>query len=77
MRLGEVLARMGLEGQHAGRQAAFTGIGHQAGEDGLVTQVDAIEVADGERAGPAFIGGGEAAKDFHAGIGAGVEWVKL
>jgi hypothetical protein len=48
---GEVVARVRLEGQHAGRQAAVAGLVGQQGQHGLVAAVHAVEVADGQRAG--------------------------
>ena len=62
---GEVFAGMGLEGEHAGRQSALAGRAHQTLQHRLVAAVDAIEVADGQRAGLALIGRGQAAKDLH------------
>jgi hypothetical protein len=47
----EVLARMGLEGQHAALQAAPGGLGAHALQDRLVPPVDTIEVAYGQRDG--------------------------
>ena len=42
-------ARMRLETQHAGRQSARARHVLQAGEHGLVAEVQAVEVADGDR----------------------------
>jgi hypothetical protein len=50
---GEEFARMRLEAKHAGRQTARPGDVEQAGEHGLVPEVQAIEVADGDRVGHA------------------------
>jgi hypothetical protein len=48
---GEVVARMRLEGQHAGRQPAVAGFIGQQGQHGLVAPVHAVKVADGQRTG--------------------------
>jgi hypothetical protein len=49
--LRKVVARVGLEGQHAGGQAALRGFGTQQSQHGLVATVHPIKVANGDRAG--------------------------
>ena len=59
----EEFARVRLEAQHAARQAARPRHVLQAGEHGLVPEVQAVEVADGDRVGRAE--GSEAVGDAH------------
>ncbi len=61
----EEFARMRLEGHDRQRQSARVGRRARAGQQGLVAAVHAVEVADGQRAGRAALGIGQAAKDFH------------
>jgi hypothetical protein len=56
---------MRLEGQHAGRQAAVTRLVGQQCQHGLVTPVNAIEIADGQRTGAREAGMLETAEDAH------------
>ena len=69
---GEEVARMRLEGQHAGRHAAMARLAAQQRQHRLVAAVHAVEVADGQRR-AAFREreggeGAEAAVDLHGGI---------
>ena len=61
----EEVARMGLEGQHAGRRAAMPSLVDQQRQHGLVAAVHAVEVADRQRAGRRDAGVMNAAKDLH------------
>ncbi len=61
----EEFARMRLERHHRERQSACIGRRACAGQQRLVPAVHAVEVADGQRAGRATFGVGQAAKDFH------------
>ena len=62
---GEIIARMGLEGEHAARQPALAGLGLQKREHGLVATVHAVEIANGEGAGGGYARVPEAAKNLH------------
>ena len=55
---GKVLPRMRFEGHHGGRQAAFARDLADAREHGLVSAMDAVEIADGQGAGRALSGRG-------------------
>ena len=63
--LGEVVARMGLEGQHAGGHATLGSFSRQQGQHGLVTPVNTIEIADGDGAGRFSPWMVEASKNLH------------
>jgi hypothetical protein len=65
---GEVVARMRLEGQHAAGQAALARLGVQERQHGLMTTVDAVEIADGQRAGRCHAGMPEPTKNLHGSI---------
>src|SRR5262249_32445955 len=64
--LGEELARVGLEGQHGGRQLEVLGGLGQALEHRLMAPMHAVEIADGQR--PAMLAGaiGKPVVDLHA-----------
>ena len=64
-RRGEEVARMRLESQHAGRQAAVPRLGVQQREHRLVAAVHAVEVADRQRTGGSDAGVAPAAEDLH------------
>src|SRR5690606_24744751 len=66
----EELVRMGLEGEHAAREAAAPGLLDQPPEHRLVPAMDAIVVADRQRAIGALVGGRQAAEDIHGRGGA-------
>src|SRR5690606_14682831 len=66
----EELARMGLDGEHAAREAAAPGLLDQPPEHRLVPAMDAIVVADRQRANGALVGGRQAAEDIHGRGGA-------
>ena len=61
----KVLARMGLEGEHRCRQAGLARVGHQRAHQGLVAQMHAVEVADGQRTGLVQMGRGQGSENFH------------
>ncbi len=63
--LGEEVARMRLERQHARRQAAVPRLVGQQREHGLVAAVHAVEAADRQRAGACDLGMVKAAEDAH------------
>ena len=60
---GKVLPRMRFEGHHGGRQAAFARDLADAREHGLVSAMDAVEIADGQGAGRALSGRGQGSVD--------------
>jgi phosphoribosylglycinamide formyltransferase-1 len=62
------LPRMRLERQHATDQAMASGIRNQPLQQRLVTTMDAVEIADGQRARLALVWRREAAEYFHNGI---------
>jgi len=65
---GEVVARVRLEGHHAGGHTAVLGFVLEQGQHGLVAAVHAIEIADGQRAAARVDGAArQAAKDLHGG----------
>jgi predicted deacylase len=53
---GEIVARVGLEREHATLHAAVRGLVVQQRQHGLVAPVHAVEIADGQRAGGAMPG---------------------
>ena len=55
---GEVVARVRLEGQHAAGHAAMARLVVQQRQHGLVAAVHAVEIADGDGAGPGDAGDG-------------------
>ena len=61
---GEIGARMRLEGHDGGSQAAFAGQLADLCQDGLVAAVDAVEIADGYRAGAIAIVTGKGAINY-------------
>jgi hypothetical protein len=67
----EEVARVRLEGEHAGRHAAMARLVAQQRQHGLVAAVHAVEVADGQRRAAFREGeggeGAEAAMDLHGG----------
>lgn len=63
--LGEELARMRLEGHHRRVQPQLGGGLAHARQEGLVAQMHAVEIADGQRARGARFGCGKSAKYLH------------
>ena len=64
----KIFARMRFEGQHGCRQPLRAGVGHQRAHQCLVTQVDTVEIADGQRTGLAGAGRGRERRIFTGGI---------
>jgi len=56
-----------LEGEHGARQAAVLCLAAQQGSHGLVSAVDAVEIADGQGAGGGQGGVVDASEDLHDG----------
>ncbi len=65
---GEVVARVGLEGQHAAGHAAVLRLVVQQRQHGLVAPVHAVEIADRQRAGGGNSGMAKTAKDLHGAL---------
>src|SRR5690606_297958 len=66
----EEFARMRLEGQHAAREPPAAGLLDEPAEHRLVSAMDAIVVADRQRAVGALVGGRQSAEDIHGRGGA-------
>ena len=62
---GEIVARIGLEGQHRRRQAAVRRLRDEQREHRLVAAMDAVEIADRQRAVGGEAGVPQAAEDAH------------
>ena len=62
---GEIVARIGLEGQHRRRQAAVRRLRDEQREHRLVAAMDAVEIADRQRAVGGEAGMPQAAEDAH------------
>jgi hypothetical protein len=62
---GEIVARMGLEREHAARQPALASLGLQEREHGLVATVHAVEIPYREGAGRGYARVPEATENLH------------
>ena len=63
--LGEVVTRVRLEGHHAAGHFAVLGLTVEQRQHGLMTPVDTVKVADGQRASVGDVGMVKTAKNLH------------